>query len=388
MGATPTHSMSQLPNLLVKLNRDQMTGTVTIKDNTRSLRLYLNQGHIVGADGLDAERRLIKELTRKKDLSSKSIGELQQALEKAPGSLGRVLVERGLIKPEVWNRFLVFKVKQTLTAALQMNEADLGFSETSVDLAPSDTIDYNLFQLIMETVKGIRDDAFFRRHIPGLDQVYEASAEDNPLKDRVSLTPSEEGVFGLVDGRRTLKEIQAASGMDETGLYKVVYLLSCFGLIEPGAGSAGDDEVDYEETAQVYLDLLNIVEANFRKEVGKQFEKVYEESVRELGPRSGALFESLIISKDAQAEFPRQLAARCREEAQEGDAVLFLKTSFNKLLYLLIMRMKRLLGVGLTEKTIREMMNILEYVEKYRQEAEMMNYVKGNLQDYLRRIKS
>ena len=51
------------------------------------------------------------------------------------------------------------------------------------------------------------------------------------------------------------------------------------------------------------------------------------------------------------------------------------------------MRMKRVLGIGLAEKTIQEMRSILDYVEKYRQDTEMMNYIKGNLQDYLRRIK-
>jgi hypothetical protein len=33
-------------------------------------------------------------------------------------------------------------------------------------------------------------------------------------------------------------------------------------------------------------------------------------------------------------------------------------------------------------------MNILGYVEKYRQDTEVMNYVKGNLKDYLRQLKS
>ena len=52
------------------------------------------------------------------------------------------------------------------------------------------------------------------------------------------------------------------------------------------------------------------------------------------------------------------------------------------------MKMKEILGVNLTENAIKEMMNILEYVEKYRQDTELMNYVGGNLKDYLRQIKS
>jgi hypothetical protein len=388
MGDTPTHKTSQLPRLLIKLNRDEMTGMVTIKDDRRSLRVYLRQGHVASADGLNAESRLIEEIARKKSLSPASVGRLRELLSKDPRSLGRTLVDRGLIKREVWGRFLLFKVKQTLTAAFEMTEAELGFSEGPVEVDPFDAIDYNLFQLLVETVKGIRDGAFFRRSLEGPEAVYEISTGADSLRDRVPLSPSERSVLGLVNGRRTVREIQAAGGAAEPDLYRTLYLLFCLGLIEPRSGAGGEDEVNYDEIAQLYLDLLNIIEANFRKEVGKQFEKVYAESLKELGGRSGALFESLSLSRDAQADFKRQIAARCREEARQGDAALFLKSSFNKLLYLLILRMKKLLGVGLTEKTILEMTNILNYVEKYRQDAEMMNYVKENLGDYLRQVKS
>ena len=52
------------------------------------------------------------------------------------------------------------------------------------------------------------------------------------------------------------------------------------------------------------------------------------------------------------------------------------------------MQMKKVMGVNMTEKTILEMMNIMSYVEKYRQDTELMNYIKENLEDYLRQIKA
>ena len=81
-----------------------------------------------------------------------------------------------------------------------------------------------------------------------------------------------------------------------------------------------------------------------------------------------------------------EITARFREEGGEADGGLFIKSSFNKLIYLLIMQMKKVMGVNMTEKTILEMMNILNYVEKYRRKTELMKYVKDNLEDYLRQI--
>ena len=386
MGDTSASRTTQLPKLLIKLNRDQMTGMVTVKDDRRSLRIHLRQGHVVSADGLDAESRLIKEIAGKKGLSPEEVQELQRIRQKDPHAFGRTLVERGIVSSEIWNRFLVLKVKQTLAAAFQMHEANLGFSESAVDIPPPDLIDYNLFQLLVETVKGMKDEASFKLAVPGPAEVFDTSPEAETLKSHVALSPSEERILSLVDGRRDVGEILAAGDMDEPGLKRTLYLLLAFGMIQPTGGRGG--AVNYGETVHLYLDLLKIIEANFRKEVGKQFEKFLTESLMELGARTGALFEGLDLSRDTQDDFARQVAATCESENEQRDGTLFLKSSFNKLVYLLIMRMKKVLGVSLTEKTIREMMNILDYVEKYRKDTEMMNYVKGNLEDYLKQVKA
>lgn len=52
------------------------------------------------------------------------------------------------------------------------------------------------------------------------------------------------------------------------------------------------------------------------------------------------------------------------------------------------MQMKKILGLGPTEAALSEMTGILEYVEKYRQDVDLMSYVRKNLEDYLRQIRS
>ena len=387
MGASPEFGKTQLTTLLIKLNRDRLTGRVTVKDNRRFLRIYLRGGHVVSADGMDVESRLIKEIVQKKRLPASEVTGLAKLRERDPSALGRALVDRGVVSQEAWNRFLVFKVKQILAVAIQMTNAELGFSETPVDIPPLNRIDYNLFQLLVETVKGLRNEDLFQSRVPGPEAVLEQTLEAESVRKQVLLSPSEERVLGLVDGRRRVGDIQAESGLDASGVLKTLFLLLCFGMVEPLERAPDGDGADIEETVHLYLDLLKIIEANFQKEVGKQFEKVFSECLNELGSRSGALFEPLRGSRASQEDLVQEISARFREGDPGRDGELFLKSSFNKLVFLLLMRMKRVLGIGLVEKTIQEMRSILDYVEKYRQDTEMMNYIKGNLQDYLRRIK-
>ena len=387
MGSSPEFGKTQLTALLIKLHRDQMTGMVTVKNDRRFLRIYLRGGHVVGAEGVDAESRLLKEIVQKKRLPANELTDLAKLRERDPSALGRTLVDRGVISREVWGRFLLFKVKQILSAAIQMTNADLGFSEGPVDLPPLNQIDYNLFQLLIEAVKGLQNEDLLRSRIPGSDTVLELSADAESIRESVPLSPSDERVLGLVNGRRSVADIQTESGMEASGLHKTLFLLLCFGMVEPSGRPAGKGAIDVEETVQLYLDLLKILETNFQKEVGKQFEKVFSECLNELGSRIRALFEPLSGSVKEQEALGREIIARFQKQDQGKDGGLFLKSSFNKLVFLLIMRMKRVLGIGLAEKTIQEMMNMLDYVEKYRQDTEMMNYVKGNLKDYLRQVK-
>jgi hypothetical protein len=50
--------------------------------------------------------------------------------------------------------------------------------------------------------------------------------------------------------------------------------------------------------------------------------------------------------------------------------------------------MKKSLGTGITEKALNEMLKVVTYVEKYGHDQEMMNYIRGNLEDYARQVGS
>jgi hypothetical protein len=173
-------------------------------------------------------------------------------------------------------------------------------------------------------------------------------------------------------------------------VYRNLYLLICFGLIKVVGqiGRGKDEGADYGEIINLYLDLLGIIEKCCRKEVGKEFDNLLKECRDELSGQSKELFHDLILSTENQESTAKEILRRFVSQSKAAEGRLVLQASFNKLVFLLIMRMKKILGVGLAERTLTEMMNILDYVEKYRQDTEVMNYVRDNLKDYLRQMKS
>ena len=367
-----------------------MTGVVTVKDNRRAIKIYLKNGHVVYADGIDKDSQLIKEIATKRKLGQDQINELKNIKEKDPHSFGKALIDRKFISQAIWVKFLEIKVKQVLAIAFQMDDADLGFSESELDIPPINFLDYNIFQLLLDTIRGMKNLEHFKKHLSGDNAVYIVSADAEELKANIPLSPSEQDIFSKINGKQTVGEIVTATGPDQGSVYKIMYLLLCFGLIDRMSEQGGEagSGIDYIEIFHLYFDLLKIIEANFQREIGKQFETVFNECKDELTGQSKELFGELSLSKDDQEGFIEEISGRLSGQSTTTESKLSLQSSFNKLAFLLIMRMKKVLGVGLTEKTLKEMMEILEYVEKYREDTEMMSYVRENLQDFLRQIKS
>ena len=378
-----------LAGLLVKLHHDKMTGVVTVKDNQRALKIFLKEGYVVYADGIDKDIQLLKEIATKKKLENQEQEELKSLKEKDPQSLGRILIERKLISSAVWTKFLELKVKHILSVAFQMDTDDVGFSKSELDILPVNFIDYNTVQLLLETERAIKKPGYFEKQIQGDDAVFTLSREVARLKAGIPLSPSEQTILSLIDGKRPVGEIPVETGIDPANIYKALHLLLSFGLIDPVSGDHEEEEdIHYAEIVNLYLDLIQIIETHFRKEVGREYEKIFKERKDELPGESKELFRDLDLSQESRAGIAEEISRRFASQGKMNEGKLFLLSSFNKLIYLLIMNMKKILGLGLTEKTLHEMWNILEYVEKYRQDTELMDYVRGNLKDYLQQIQS
>lgn len=373
---------------LLRLYYDGMSGEVVVRDKLRTIRIYLDEGNVVYAEGVDEGRQFLRKIAAKKGLDSRQLKQLEQIREKDPQSLGKTLLERKLISEAVWEKFVEIKVKYALAAAFKMDNADLKFREVEFRILPNNLINYNMIQLLLDTIRLMEDLRTFEGHIPGDDAVFALSEGANEFQAIIPLNPFELTIFSMIDGQKTVGEIIKSKGLAREDVYKTFYLLLCFDLISLISAQDGKvgSEVDYTQIVNIYLDLLRILEGNFRKEVGKRFESILDKCLNELTGQSKELLRSLDLSREYQAGIVTQISKRFAEKEKATEGRLVLSSSFNKLLFLLIMRMQKLLGKGLVERSLKEMMNILQDVGRYRREPEIMDYVRGNLRDYLQQI--
>lgn len=376
-------------SLFLELYHDKKNGVVTLKDDRFHIKIYLSKGLLVHVEGIDRETKLIHEIAKRKGLNPKQVNELEKLKEKAPFSLGQRLIDLGLMSRSGWEKFLVFRARYHLARALMLDEVDPEFTETSTPVPTQNPVNRNFIELLVDTIRDIKNKEFFKKFVSGPDAVFQKTEEGQNLGDWVTLTSNEQVALSVIDGQKTLTDISSSTGLSREDLYHAFYLLFFLDLIYPVLEKGKEKQgSEYLEFIKLYVDFIKIVDSYFRKEVGRQFENIFSQCVKELVGKGDKFFQGIDLLDEVYEKMITRISDRFSGLLNSEESPLVVLTSLNKLIYLLIMRMKRALGTGITEQALNEMLKMVNYVEKYSHDQGMMDYIRGNLEDYARQVGS
>jgi hypothetical protein len=377
----------RLGSLLLNLHRDGSTGSLSVREGRKDLKLYLKKGRLVYADGIDKEGPLLVELVSKGKIDLRQLDELRVLKQGDPHGLGKALLDRKIVSEALWRKFLLLQVKTVLSAAFDMENPDLLFHESELSLLPVNFIHEESLPFVLDTIRSTTPRTRLREILKSKDTVFDLSSDVSSCKVRLPLNPSEEKTLALIDGQKTAKEILKASVLPSRLFQKSVYFFIRLGIVDTVPHRRRISREHYD-IIRLYLNLLLIVEVNYREEIGKRFQKLFKKCVTDMPPPGRVLFSDLDLVNENLGNAAKKIGDHFTEQKALSDARLVLLTSFSKLLYLLMMRMKKLLGKKRVEKTIQEMINALVRFDLGKKNPEAMLYATGNLEDLLRQMRS
>jgi hypothetical protein len=394
MTGTPVKDWEGLFHLFRTLYSQKKSGTLTLTGEPYAIRLHFREGRLAHTEGPDRDTAFLQEIARLKALDEYRAGALLQLRGKDPAALGDSLIAGGLISRETWQRFVSLRARYHLFKALEMPDAVWTFSELTIDISSADRLDLD-FPAAAEALRTLRDLKVLKRIVPGLDAVFTPEMSDEGAQETAFLTEQERTVFRLVNGRRTLGDIASTTGFPHETLYRSCLLLLFFGLVkrsERGPGIPdlfrGNPEGMVAQTIRVYLELFRIVENRFRENVGTEFDRILGDCRSELSAKSRALLEGIDLSEGPLEHLAGKIMGRCTDRLEGAGGRLVLSGTFNKLLYLLVLRMQEMLGKATAERTLHAMRNLILYAEHERGRGEVLDYVRRNIEDFLLQIGS
>lgn len=216
-----------IADLFGTLNMGQKTGVVLFDVEGQRKEVYFERGEIVFARSDQAEHRLGAVLVKRGQLSQKELDRILE--EKSPGvRLGAKLIQSGLLKAKDLYEAVRNQVEEIIFSIFPMEQGSFFFFEG--DFLDEDLSQFtlNTQNILMEGYRRLDEWGQLREKIPHQDVLVYRKEGVEPKFDH----PHMERVHGLIEGRRTVKQLMKASGLGEFEVHRALFDLLRRGAIE------------------------------------------------------------------------------------------------------------------------------------------------------------
>jgi tetratricopeptide (TPR) repeat protein len=243
---------TSLVMILVQLNRNRRTGTLSLSTAAFTKKIYLSEGDLIFASSTYEDDRLGEMLLKAGKISveqyDKSVEMLKSTKDKRQGA---ILVELGYLTPKDLFWGVKYQVKEIIHSMFIVEEGDYTFHDGELPTQEVITLRMSIGNLIYAGVNKIVNWTRIRKEMPHTDSVLKLSEDPLSLFQDIELTQQDKKILSLVDGKRTIKEIIDSSWMGSFEALKVLYVLWSIGMVEnqiasekEAAGKEGETKVD------------------------------------------------------------------------------------------------------------------------------------------------
>jgi len=218
-----------LPEILLMLNNNKKTGALRCTEGKVSKTIEWETGQIVFARSSLDEDRLGSHLVARGKISTQQLDEASRALGKDE-RLGKALIRLGMLAPNDLFEAVRGQVTEIVYSLFHWKG---GRFEFLPDPPAGEKISLNttVMNLIMEGTRRLDELSRVREKIQSDQMVLAPAKTPEEVATMVQLSPFEKTILGLVDGRRTVREVVDRGGRGEFDALQALYSLLSAGLI-------------------------------------------------------------------------------------------------------------------------------------------------------------
>ena len=224
---------TSLSRLLVQLNRNRMTGTLSLTTASFTKNIYLSEGDVIFSSSTYEDDRLGEMLLKAGKLTveqyDKSVEILKSAQDKRQGA---ILVELGYLTPKELFWGVKYQVNEIIHSMFILEDGDYEFRKGELPMQEVITLRMSIGNLIYSGANRIVNWTRIRKEMPHTDSVLKLTEDPRSLFQSIELTQQDKKILSLVDGKRTIKEIIDSSWMGSFDALKVLYVLWSIGMVE------------------------------------------------------------------------------------------------------------------------------------------------------------
>jgi curved DNA-binding protein CbpA len=224
-------------DILSEILRRQISGTLTLRDETCSRQLFIDAGSFIRfAASTHPEESLVGWLV-------KHGGVTQAQIQQATGEkqeqelLGTVLVRLGHVTRAALNEISETHVRRVLSGSLSMKSGRWDFQQGALPFREQLDSGVRTAEALLEWTRTLKDADWIRHRLGPVDARVHRDRRPPEGYQTIRLDPVEGYIMSRVDGAATVREICMVSPMGDEKALAALFGLSLAGILEPSPTS-------------------------------------------------------------------------------------------------------------------------------------------------------
>jgi tetratricopeptide (TPR) repeat protein len=218
-------------DVLQLLAMGRKTGCLSVTNRGQFGQIYFEEGRISFATIVNRRDRLGDILVKSRVITAEQLNEAVAAQDSLRDvRLGEILVSRGLLSREELQRHVRTQIEEAVYHLFTWKDGTFNFEP---DLFPDDQdmlVSISPESLLLEGARRVDEWTLIAQKVPGMDTIF-ALDKTHLTESGAELTPEQQTILSLVDGRRDVQALVDESGLVEFEVGKALYGLVIAGFL-------------------------------------------------------------------------------------------------------------------------------------------------------------
>lgn len=222
---------ASLPDVLQLLALGKKTGCLSVTDRSSFGYIYFDKGRITYATIVNRRDRLGEILVKNGVVTSEALQEAVAAQGAHNKRLGQVLVERELLSADDLKQYIHVQIEEAVFYLFTWTQGTFSFDAGVLPDDRESVVSINPESLLLEGARRVDEWSLIEKKVPSFDIIF--AVDRARLKSsEVVLTPEQERLARLIDGKRDVTVLIDESGLGEFDVGKALYGLATAGFLE------------------------------------------------------------------------------------------------------------------------------------------------------------
>ncbi len=299
-----------LPDVIQMLALGKKSGVLSVTNRENFAYIYFEDGKIIEARLVSKENRIGEILLKNGIITEEDLKRALEIQKEKKIPLGDILVEEGIVDEEKLRDGLKKQIEETLFTLFTWEDGYFNFEPEVYPQEKRVHIQVNPEDILLEAAR-LFDELKVTR-LPDRDMIL---IPENP---DVEMDEKERRIFSLIDGKRSVEEVVAASGDEEFEVMKVIIFLLGKGAIREGEKKKLTREKELARIGEHENLGIAFLEMDMLDEAEREFRRIVEIDPSSL---SGNFYLSLVKFRKKEYEEAERLLKKLIELGQRRPGV-------------------------------------------------------------------